>query len=99
MIGKKFFKKLIILSFIVVFAVLLMTVIDKSSLKMAYAYYTLTNKPSRSDLQFNVPTGRITFDRDGSKAVTFEISQEISDTLTSVTDEDTDGADVDEDTQ
>lgn len=83
----KFFKKLIIVVMIVVFAVLLMTTIDKSALKMARAYYTLTNKPSRSDSQFNIPTGRVNLNSDGTRNINFEVSVDMIESEPDVTED------------
>lgn len=88
----KFLKKLITFCFIVVIAVLLMTVIDKSSLKLAVAYYTLTNKPSRSDLQFNIPTGRLLPSTDGTTDIKFELPILSEDSNITVDDIDATGA-------
>lgn len=99
MFGKKFFRNLIIVSLIVVFAVLLMTVIDKSTLKMAYKYYTLTNKPNKSDTQFNIPTGRISLNKDGTKSINFEIPKELASIDIEVTEEEFEGATPDDDRQ
>lgn len=99
MLGKKFLRNLIIVTAIVVFVVILMTVVDKSSLKLAYKYYTLTNKPSRSDLQFNVPTGRIFKNADGTTSLKFEMALNLSDSDVDVKDDDYEGAEGDDDRQ
>lgn len=99
MFGKKFLRKLIIVSAIVVFAVLIMSVIDKSTLKLAYSYYTLTNKPSKSDSQFNIPTGQIKLNKDGTRDISFELSMFLKDSEIEVTEEDFEGADGVDDRQ
>lgn len=88
----KILNRIIIVSLIVVTAVLIMTVLDKSSLKLALAYYTLSNKPSSSDSQFNIPTGRVLMNVDGTKAIEFEIASNMEDADISVDEVDFNGA-------
>lgn len=99
MLGKKFLRNLIIISFIVVFAVLIMTVIDKSSMKMAVKFYALTNKPEKSDIQFDVPTGRVYQNADGTKEIKFEFTPNLVDVDPTVDEIDFEGAEGDDDRQ
>lgn len=82
----KLIKNLILVSLIVVVSVLLMTVIDKSSDRMAESYYNLTNKPDRSNQQFNIPAGQISSQIDGTTDINYTV----------VTDEEDIEVDVDE---
>lgn len=95
----KILRNIIVLSLIVVVVVLLMTVLDKSTLKMTKAYYTLSNKPSRSDAQFKIPTGRVDLNSDGTKSISFEVIVNELDSLTNVDEEDSEGAEGEDETQ
>ena len=99
MLWIKLWSNIIILSGIVVFAVLIMSVVDKSTLKLARMYFSLSNKPSRSDEQFNIPTGRIHLNADGTKEISFEIAAGMEGVETEVEEEDFEGAIPEDDTQ